>query len=347
MNSTTCTAALLASLSGAVPFAQDQEAPAVPEPVEEPRPMEALARLEEGRWRLSADAPIAAYHRYEWGAGRRSLLSTSYVVGEEHASPFAEGVFYWHPTEQELRVVGFATEGSLYDGRVEVDGEVWSFHFDHYSAGGRTPMLDRWTWTGEDGYRWTAFVKRERELEEWMSADFIRQPRETTGGPAEATSALLDTPQATAKELDPLSPLMKGDWEIETTRVDGTPWHARSAFDWGLGKRSVLSRTWHIDADGNERVVTELRYFWHPGRRTLRMLGIGEDGRLSDGTLRLEEDTLVFDYAMHTPGGSTSVLERWQFKADGTFEQKLWTVADDGIRTLALEGISRPSGEPR
>ena len=99
--------------------------------------------------------------------------------------------------------------------------------------------------------------------------------------------------------------------------------------------------------DGTERVVRESRYFWHPGRRTLRMLGIGEDGRLSEGALHVDGDTLVFEYAAHTPEESTELLERWRFADDGTVEQKMWSEAENGERVLLLECSSHQRGEPR
>lgn len=344
MNRTHYPAILLACLSSAPLFGQDQETAPQPEPVEETHPMEVMARLENGHWRLTANSAWGAYHRYEWGVGRRLLRSTSSLVVDDLDTPFAEGLYYWHPVEQDVRLVGFDTSGALYEGRLEVDGPIWSFHFDHFAEGQRRAMLDRWTWRGEETYYWTAFIKNTLELDPWMNGSFTRQAQ----GPREATRAVeaWGSPFTSPLELEPLAPLLDGDWEIDATRSDGTAVHVHTTFEWGLGKRSIHSRTWRIAADGTQEAIEDSYYFWHPGRRTLRMLGIGEDGRLCEGALHLEEDTLVLDYAAHTTEGSTEFHERWRFTDDGIVEQRLWTVAGDAERSLVFECSSRRREEP-
>lgn len=334
---------LMASLSGATVPAQGQEELPGPESVAETHPMQALARLERGRWRLAADSPWGAYHRYEWGVGRRLLRSTSNLMVEDVDASFAESLFYWHPHQQVVRLLGFGTDGALFDGRLEIDGEIWSFHFDHYAEGERTAMLDRWSWDGEETYRWTSFIKSARELDPWMSGSFTREIHAPREDPRDELA--WGSPFTSPEELEPLIPLIDGDWEIDATRSDGTAIHLHSTFEWGLGRRSIRSRTWHIEADGSQRAVTDSCYYWHPGRRTLLMIGIGEDGRLSEGTLHFDGDTLVFEYAVHTPEGSTDLHERWRFIDDGTVEQSLWSEAEDGERSLVLECVSRQRGE--
>ena len=67
--------------------------------------------------------------------------------------------------------------------------------------------------------------------------------------------------------------------------------------------------------------------------------------RLERGRWRLAGDTPVCDHAVHTSAGSTHLYERRRFVDDATVEQKLWTGAADGLRSLVFEGFGRKRGE--
>jgi hypothetical protein len=119
-----------------------------------PDQLQPFERLIGGQWVFESGD---AYHVFEWGLARRSVRSRSYFVTPEGDKLVSEGTWFWHPGEQAIKGYATAIEMGIdvfeYTTRFEGDVAIHDLRAWGLMAGD-SPLLETWTFTDSDHYRW-------------------------------------------------------------------------------------------------------------------------------------------------------------------------------------------------
>jgi hypothetical protein len=139
---------------------------------QEPEELAAFARLIGGRWTLDS-----TYHVFEWGVGKRSVRSSSYLAGDDGDQLVSEGIWFWHPGEQAIK--GFATAVDMgidvFEYTSHLEGDVLVHELEIYGpVAGENPLRETWTFTDDDHYEWALWEDAGNGYERQMSGVFER-----------------------------------------------------------------------------------------------------------------------------------------------------------------------------
>ena len=125
-----------------------------------------------------------------------------------------------------------------------------------------------------------------------------------------------------------------GEWTVDGTWSNGTPLHARSVYEWGLGKKIMTAKTFVKDGD-KEYQRYEGILAWHPERKSLFEISFGIDGSISEILIdRKNDDTLHFGWTAYQADKPSRVRQVIQFTDKDHFR---WTVTikdGDGWKQL-------------
>ncbi|MGD8978202.1 MAG: hypothetical protein PVG91_11405 [Gammaproteobacteria bacterium] len=131
--------------------------------------------------------------------------------------------------------------------------------------------------------------------------------------------------------LAAFEPLIGGEW----TLGDGY-----QVLEWGVGKRSVIARSYHRGPDG-PRLVSEGSWFFHPGKEaivgyfTAVNMGIALfEYRTIAGKDGLESQIVTWD----EQGRESRYVERWTLQGDDRYLWQLMTIGE-GVLTPVSEGV--------
>ncbi len=123
--------------------------------------------------------------------------------------------------------------------------------------------------------------------------------------------------------LAAFEPLIGGEW----TLGDGY-----QVLEWGVGKRSVIARSYQRDP-GGPRLVSEGIWFFHPGKDavvgyfTAVDMGIALfEYRTVAGKDGLESEIVTWD----EQGRASRYLERWTLQGEDSYLWQLMTTGEDG-----------------
>jgi hypothetical protein len=124
---------------------------------------------------------------------------------------------------------------------------------------------------------------------------------------------------------DKMAPLERfaGEWVINGKWASGEELHARTVYDWGLGKKILTAKTFVMNGDKEyqryEGVMT-----WHPEKKSLYEISFSFDGSISEYLIdNKDKDTLQIGYTPIKEGTTPKVRQTIQFKDKDSF---VWTV---------------------
>ncbi len=138
--------------------------------------------------------------------------------------------------------------------------------------------------------------------------------------------ARLIAQENTAVSSDPLQPfsrLIDGEWHTEGSY---------QVFEWGVGKKSVKSRS-YFKIDGKPKLVSEGLWFWHPGEKRLKgyFTAIEMPVVFFDYTTKFEENKMVNELKSYSPKGKEeNYLEIWEFTDDNHYVWTLFSITPEG-----------------
>lgn len=325
------------------PPSQDESSAAAAEQDAEVRladnPLDVLERLVGGQWRPVDFSMLNEYTRYRWGAGRRSLLATTWQVGDDGLDPAAAtGLLYWDPVKEAIVGTMVLEEGRVKELTVDLDPKRWDFHYDYYSGGSSTKMLDSFGWDEDGTYQLTVFIGGETPLE-WLS---LRCARE------EESAGALPVMPADPGESAHMGAMerMMGNWRATSTAADGTVSQSRTVVYWGLDRSLALFRTLE-SRDGEEVPVGDGLFYWSPETSSIRMVSVAEDGGVYRGSLVPGKAGLECDFVKVGKGDE---MLRYQqvvtFPEDEStpgFTVELWSLSGDE-RTKLRTTVCEPAG---
>ena len=286
--------------------------------------MLALERLTEGAW-IAAGSP-GALHTYDWGAGKRTLMTRS-LMGTDHDRHVAgEGLWFHDPVARHYRVLGFEPWGRV-EGAMTRNKELWTQSYELHLEGETLAMRDLWQWEGPKGGQYVSHYVVDGE-----------EQRQATRFSSVARPEVLPEPVAAATlpagPLEPLAFLAGGTWEMQTTWPDGSPFHIQDEHRWGAHKLCLWKRTYRIDADGTRTpTVDGVYYADSEDPRVLRFVMVADEGAVYEGTVSREEGDLTFVYQSKQAQRTLDLREVHRFRG-GSMQGTLWLVTEDGEQEL-------------
>ncbi|MDA1266715.1 MAG: hypothetical protein O2816_16670 [Planctomycetota bacterium] len=147
---------------------------------------------------------------------------------------------------------------------------------------------------------------------------FTQEPEVTKPGPS-------------ANPMASFASMVLGEWEVKF--ISG-----KSMFNrwlWGPGKHSVRVMTDGLAGAGEPwRAVRA--FYWHPGRKEVRFLGVSPFARgIEEGSMKLEEDSADARYDLHQVGHRRQMGLRWDFDGpDKYHEDMLEAVGSLGLKSF-------------
>lgn len=335
--------ALLASPAPLGAASQDDSPAVVAEQDEEVRtadnPLDALERLVGGQWRPVDFSMLNEYTRYRWGAGRRSLLTTSWQVGEDGLDPAsATGLLYWDPAKEAIVGTMVLDEGRVKEIEVDLGERRWDFKYDYYSGGTSNRMIDSFGWHEDGSYQLQVFIGGEADVE-WLN---LRCARE------EESAAALPVMPMDPGESAHMSAMerMMGNWKATTTLADGNVRESRAVIYWGLDRSVALFRS--LEArEGEEVPVSDGLFYWSPETSSIRMVSVVENGAVYRGSLVSGANGLETDFVRVGKGDDTErFLQTVTFPEDEStpgFTVEMWSL-DGDERTKLQTTVLEPAG---
>jgi len=138
-----------------------------------------------------------------------------------------------------------------------------------------------------------------------------------------AHSARADEKTDTAK--DHLAPLERfvGHWVIDAKWSSGDALHARTTYEWGLGKKIVTAKTF-VKKDDSEYQRYEAIMAWNPKKECLFQISFAFNGEMTEALIESKDrDTLNIGWNPYREGDAGPVRQTIKFKDDDHF---VWTV---------------------
>jgi hypothetical protein len=129
---------------------------------------------------------------------------------------------------------------------------------------------------------------------------------------------------STAKK-EPLEPLARfaGEWQVNGKWSNGEGLHAKSIYEWGLGKKILKAKTFVMN--GNQEYQRyEGVMAWHPKKKCLYEISFSYDGSISEVVIEPKDrDTLLIGYTPFRAEQPQNVRQILKFTDKDHF---IWTV---------------------
>ena len=123
------------------------------------------------------------------------------------------------------------------------------------------------------------------------------------------------------------------------SRLIGGEWHldgSYQVFEWGVGKRSVKSRSYFI-IDGKSKLVSEGIWVWHPGEKKLKgyFTAIEMPVVFFDYTTSFKGNIMMNELISYSLQGNPEIyFETWEFTDDDHFVWTLFSKTIDGDKKI-------------
>lgn len=146
-------------------YLDEKLAGATPEPRASVTPIAQLEPLSRiiGKWEtIKSDDDGGVFHarvENEWGLDGKTINSKTFLIRDGKPMPTYESVYYWHPGRAAISFQSHAIWNALYDGTIEVDGDVVTGDWRAYSDKGMDEFRMNIQFTDEDSYRWTVYQR--------------------------------------------------------------------------------------------------------------------------------------------------------------------------------------------
>jgi len=300
--------------------------------------LQPFTKLMGGEWRLTMQSGHMMFERWEWGPGRRSVISQTYGA-DGGGNPWRSlEVIYWHPQEKKLCTLGLSPDipglgRGVSEGALSFDGTIAEGEFDLHQPGhpGRAirKMMSRWKLEDADTLRRTLLEddgSGMKPLGEWTH----RRVRELSTLPTVDPQA--DVPAA---ELAAFRRFIKGTWQAVDTTHQNQARRTSTKLTWIPYLKAIHARTVANADTAQERVLLDAFLYFHVGLKKLRCFALVHDGAVIEGELSLASKkhrlmgTLI-EYGNHSSRRLAveidwvkfpNVRERfWETKADGSRE---------------------------
>ena len=138
-----------------------------------PDPLAPFERLMGGQWHLDG-----SFQEFEWGVGKRSAKARSYFIVDGKPRLVAEGVWFWHPGEKQIKgtVTAIDMPVVFFDYTTRFEGDRMVSELRSYGPkGNRTDYVETWDFTDEARFIWKLLRKTPDGLKEEMGGIYTRR----------------------------------------------------------------------------------------------------------------------------------------------------------------------------
>jgi hypothetical protein len=153
-------------------------------------------------------------------------------------------------------------------------------------------------------------------------------------------------PVENADPMASFARMVPGEWR-QTARSGKSMFHT---WHWGPGKHSVRRMTDGSGAGGEPWREVQV-FYWHPGRKQIRLLGVSPFARgVSEGSITFEGDAARGVFDLHQTGALRKMGLSWTFDGPNKYRDTLLeATGPDGLKTLVkLEHVrTKPPAVPR
>lgn len=142
---------------------------------EEANPLAPFERLIGHEWHLEGSVQVL-----DWGAGKQSVVARSYFEVDGERRLVSEGLWYWHPGDEQIRGVFTAImmPVSLFEYTTRFEGDTMINDLVTFTPEGKREE-HRETWViADDSYEWTLFAKTDDGEKKSMGGTFVRKAAE-------------------------------------------------------------------------------------------------------------------------------------------------------------------------
>ncbi len=311
------------------------EPPAGAVPDAKPSPLEPLARMMGGEWKMTVDSGTTSFRTWHWGPGRHSLREMT--DGEDAAgNPWRDlDVYYWHPGSKQISVFGVSQFArGITDGRITFEGETAQTDFDLHQTGGLRTLRLLWEFDGPDKYHATLLEKElpGRPKYTFMAAwDLFRTDPPIPPRPLAVENATEPSPL-----VKPLKPLL-GTWNAVVDVSASGALSTRSTIEWIPLADAIYARVVTPGADEQPLHVLDAYLYHHTGTGTLRCLALSSRGDVYEGDVSvLEDGNLELNLVAYADEQAVRRVVRVDLENDQTLRLRAWSV--DGVeRTLRMD----------
>jgi hypothetical protein len=139
----------------------------------ESNPLSGFEPLIGGEWYQDG-----GYQTFEWGVGKKSVITEIYFIMDGEAQKVSEGVWFWHPGEQQIKgyftAINMPVEFFDYTTRFTEEG-LESDLSAYDSSGDRTRYTEAWIIEDEDQISWILYSLDGDEKTQVMQGGLRRQ----------------------------------------------------------------------------------------------------------------------------------------------------------------------------
>jgi hypothetical protein len=140
--------------------------------------------------------------------------------------------------------------------------------------------------------------------------------------------------------------LVGDEWQV-TAASGKSMYHA---WHWGPGKHSIRRMTDGMGAGGEPWREVQV-YYWHPGEKQVRVLGLSPfDAGVSEGTIKFEKDAAEVISDLHQNRASRRMKTKWEFSGPGKYREALLEATGKGDYSPLVEFDhvrTKPPAKPR
>lgn len=263
---------------------------ALPAHSETPGPLDGLAQLINGEWRLGIWSGYSQHDTWQWGPGGHSLLGdTTNSRGDGETTSGVRRVLYWHPGERQFRQLAFSQGGLLGESPVTIGTNEARFDGKLFYPNEHARDLQlHWVFdTPNSPNTYTSTLTETLPnradpvfLARW---EYVRQdPDASPEAPAVAPEP------KPARYLTPLTQFIGRTWNATIDRPESDPLNIELAFARIPHTEAVHARVTAADAEPTP--LLDAYIFYHPETKDLRCLALSHDGSIFEGTVDAREN---------------------------------------------------------
>ncbi len=301
-------------------------------------PLGAFERMVDGEWRLGSESGWSMFDRWQWGPGKRSIISQTYGTDNEGDPWRVLRVYYHEPQQGHIALLGMHRDipgigRGLSEGTISFDGDTAEGVFDLHQSVSPTgnavhrKMALKWSFTANEHYIDTLLEESGRgfdTLAEWKrvrSDDLTPLP------------AVTEADAKPSGPFDAFTPLVGRDWHSTIESPSGESLRIRTDVEWIPYVQAIRARI-STQAEGKEpTAILEAFLYRHPAAGTLHALVLSSDGTVYKGSLSVENSgELHFDL---TSSSGSQLLARINPNGD-TARTRIWSTPNTE-RTLLLD----------
>ncbi|MDR9409377.1 MAG: hypothetical protein RI573_11080 [Balneolaceae bacterium] len=164
---TICFSIIILSLSPHQIFSQELQ------PNSNSNPLSGFETIIGGEWHQQG-----GYQIFKWGLGKKSVIADNYFIVEAEAQKVSEGVWFWHPGEQQIKgyftAINMPVEFFDYSTRFIEDG-IESDLSAYNSSGQLTQYSEKWVFDDQNQISWTLYSLEGNEKKQVMGGVLKRE----------------------------------------------------------------------------------------------------------------------------------------------------------------------------